>query len=108
MGIFRIFYPEFSTPSAPITILKNLPGYTNLDYYAQNIGVEDAEIVCENEGTPTELCTRTYSGSPPFQIPGTEAKMFFPYLGGIYEHFLEDIQCALRPIDDFSHVYCFD
>ncbi len=97
-GIMRIFYPSFTSISAPITKLKNIPGFTDIDYYSKNIDVKDADFVSGE----------TLAGSPPLRTMGTDAKMYFPYLGSIYEHFLEDIQCALRPIDDSTHFYCND
>jgi len=78
-SIFRKIFPKIG-PGAPISCIANIPTYSNATY--EIVGGTDAIQVQEPDGTKTD---------------GTGSKLYFPYIGSVYEYFLKGIQTALRP-----------
>lgn len=76
---FRKIFPKVEE-GAPVECIANIPTVTTAQYKAVS-GTSEIEVE-EPDGS---------SGD------GTDAKVYFPYIGSIYEYFLKGIQTALRP-----------
>jgi hypothetical protein len=77
-GVFKKIYPKIG-PDAPITTISDIPASTKVSYAASG---ENTEVL---------------AGNPNNNRSGSQAQLFFPHIGGIFDHFLKDIQKALRP-----------
>jgi len=99
MSVFRRVYPRLTANNktlredlqdiivpGPQELIKNIPGSTSVNYTSGN-----------NSSSANFVAGRTIAGDPGRGTGGSSAKIYFPYLGTIHEHFLKDIQCALRP-----------
>lgn len=75
-SIFKRFYPKVGV-GAPVDEIKDIPAETNISY--------------------TSTANQTFAGNPDAQRPGSNAKMYIPHLGSVYDYFLKGIQKALRP-----------
>ncbi|QQG47642.1 MAG: cellulase family glycosylhydrolase [Candidatus Woesebacteria bacterium] len=75
-SVFKRIFPQVS-PNAPVTEIKDVPGVTQASY-----STSSDEVL---------------AGDPGANRAGSQAQLFFPHIGGIYDYFLKDIQTALRP-----------
>lgn len=75
-SIFKRFYPQTGV-GTPVEEIEDIPAETNISY--------------------TSTADQTFAGDPAAMRPGTNAKMYIPHLGSIYDYFLKGIQKALRP-----------
>lgn len=84
-SVVKRIFPKVGA-NTPITEIKNIPGdsYAN---YSSNGTVQGGSLVGG----------KTLAGNPNANRAGSTAKIYFPYLGSIYDYFLKGIQIALRP-----------
>jgi hypothetical protein len=82
-GVFKKMFPKVG-PDTPVTEIKDIPGSTKTAYGA------------------TGTDTVGLAGNPSLNRDGSQAQLFFPHIGGIYDYFLKNIQKALRPLDESS------
>ncbi len=73
----------------PINILKDV--VYNKDYAAYTKATY--KLAGDNETEDVEVL----AGDAQSNVPGSQAKLYFPGLGAVQEYFLRGIQCALRP-----------
>jgi len=78
MSVFKRFYPKVGV-GAPVEEIKDIPAEGELSYTSSG---ENGE---------------TWAGDPGRRRPGSNAKIYFPHIGSIYDYFLKGIQKALRP-----------
>lgn len=84
-SILKRIFPQVG-PNTPITEIKNIPGDTYANY-SSNGTIDKGTLVG----------SKTLAGNPYSNRAGSTAKLYFPYLGSIYDYFLKGIQIALRP-----------
>lgn len=100
MSIYRRLFPRLasnnrSLPQEQQIIVPdpygfdNIPAKTTARYGATNLTYEDQDIV-------TNTGSSAIAGNP-LDNKGSEADIYFPYLGSIHEYFLRGVQCALLP-----------
>ena len=78
-GVFKRFPPKVeSGTGSPIEYLNEIPGVSPVRY----VSLDGSTVV---------------AGSPVVGRPGAEAEMYFPYIGGLHQYFLQCIQTILRP-----------
>jgi hypothetical protein len=77
-GVFRKMFPQIGSAGSAFDGIIDMPASTDVSYI--------------NEGSGT-----IYVGNPSNQTPGSQAKLYFPHIGGIKEYFLTGIQTLLRP-----------
>lgn len=75
-SIFKRFYPKVGV-GRPVEEIEDIPAETQISY--------------------SSSADQTFAGNPDAQRPGSNAKLYFPHLGSIYDYFLKGIQKALRP-----------
>ncbi|GEM_PF-1809942 len=78
MSTFKRIYPKVGE-GRPVTEIKDIPADTKISYSSN--------------------ATETNAGDPNRSRPGTNASLYIPHLGSIYDYFLKGIQKALRPKD---------
>lgn len=78
MSVFRRMYPRVGTDT-PVTQIEDNPA-------------QSTAVYSSNTGGASVL-----AGDPGRNRPGSQAQVFFPHLGSVYDYFLEGIQTALRP-----------
>jgi len=76
MSTFKRIYPKIGV-DRPVDEIKDIPADTQISY--------------------SSSATQTQAGDPDRERPGTNAKLYFPHLGSIYDYFLKGVQKALRP-----------
>ncbi len=76
MSTFKRIFPKVGE-ERPVTEIKDIPADTQISY--------------------SSSATETRAGNPGSERPGTNAKLYIPHLGSIYDYFLKGIQKALRP-----------
>jgi len=77
---FRKIFPKVEE-GAPVSCIANMPTQTGVTYTATNTLGSGAEFKVRDPGGGT-------SDNP---------KLYFPFIGSVYEYFLKGIQTALRP-----------
>ena len=78
-GVFKRFVPKIDPDSgSPIAYLNKIFGGSPVEYKS----LDGSTIV---------------AGNPEAGRPGSEAEMYFPYIGGVHQYFLQCIQTLLRP-----------
>lgn len=82
-SIFKKIFPKLGVDSAPIDYIRDIPAITSA-IYSSNSADPDIQIFA---GDDSKNPARS----------GTQAKIFFPHVGSLYDYFLEGIQLALRP-----------
>jgi len=78
MSTFKRIYPKVGE-GRPVTNIKDIPADTKISY--------------------SSTATETNAGNPNKNRPGSNASLYIPHLGSIYDYFLKGIQKALRPKD---------
>lgn len=81
---FRKIFPKVEE-GAPVSCIANIPAVSNATYTFTDDG-----------GGPTQTKLRVV-GPDGQGGDGSDAKLYFPYVGSVYEYFLKGIQTALRP-----------
>jgi hypothetical protein len=76
MSIFKRIYPKVAL-GAPVEKIEDIPAEGEANYSATN-----AEAL---------------AGDPNRQRPGSNAKIYYPHIGSVYDYFLKGVQKALRP-----------
>lgn len=80
MSIFRRFYPKVGK-NTPVEKIEDIPAESWASHYSDTPNVE------------------VLAGDPSKNRPGSQARIYFPHLGSVYDYFLKGIQTALRPKD---------
>lgn len=103
MSFFRRLFPRLTinnketlTPElhsiivpGPQERIVNVPAETNISIGGDGSAISENAEVRSTEGLL----------GPPSQGAGSTGSIYFPYLGTVHQHFLVDVQCALRPAD---------
>ena len=84
-GVFRKMFPQIGSDGSEFDGIIDMPASTDVSYRAVN-----------PDGSP-DNDSIVYVGNPSNQTPGSQAKLYFPHIGGIKEYFLTGIQTLLRP-----------
>lgn len=87
-SVFKRIMPKIGDEDSPIEQITDIPGESPVQYSSTNIQTNHSDWLDTSE---------TLAGDPTLSKPGSSAKLFFPHLGSVYDHFLKDIQKALRP-----------
>lgn len=78
-AVFRKFPPKIEpATNSPIQYLNEIPAVSPVNYTS----LDGSTIV---------------AGSPALGRPGSEAEIYFPYIGGLHQYFLQCVQTLLRP-----------
>ncbi len=82
-SVFRKMFPKVEE-GAPVECIANIPGVSKAVYKldAEGFGQDDLTI---------------HDPAIDRNVPNTDARLYFPYIGSVYEYFLKGIQTALRP-----------